>query len=200
MEFNEKLQELRKQKGLTQDELAQKLYVSRTAISKWESGRGYPSIDSLKEIAIFFSVTVDELLSSGEMLSIATEEKKELKKHFCLLVFGLLDVSAVLLFFLPLFATRADGLIQACSLLSPSGFQPWIKILFSSLCALTALWGVLTLALQNLQIRIWVKSKYIISLSLSTLTLLFLILCLQPYAAVFTFLVTAVKAFAFIKR
>ena len=41
MEFNEKLQELRKQRGLTQEELAEKLYVSRTAISKWESGRGY---------------------------------------------------------------------------------------------------------------------------------------------------------------
>ena len=54
MDFSKKLQELRKQKGLTQEELAKKLYVSRTAISKWESGRGYPSIDSLKEIAKFF--------------------------------------------------------------------------------------------------------------------------------------------------
>lgn len=53
MEFSQKLQELRKQKGLTQEELAKSLYVSRTAISKWESGRGYPSIDSLKEIANF---------------------------------------------------------------------------------------------------------------------------------------------------
>ena len=200
MEFNEKLQELRKQKGLTQEELAQKLYVSRTAISKWESGRGYPNIDSLKEIALFFSVTVDELLSSGEILSIATEEKREMKKHFCLLVFGLLDVSAVLLCFLPLFATRTDGLIQPCSLISPNGIRFWIKILFSSLSLLTALLGILTLALQNLKVRIWAKSKYIISLSLSTLTLILLILCLQPYAAVFTFLVTAVKAFFLIKR
>ena len=61
MEFNEKLQELRKSKGLTQEELAEALYVSRTAILKWESGRGYPSIDSLKEISKFFSVTIDEL-------------------------------------------------------------------------------------------------------------------------------------------
>ena len=62
MEFNEKLQELRKQKGLTQEALAEALFVSRTAVSKWESGRGYPNIDSLKGIAKFFGVTVDELL------------------------------------------------------------------------------------------------------------------------------------------
>ena len=54
MEFNEKLQELRKSRSLTQEELAEALFVSRTAVSKWESGRGYPSIDSLKEISRFF--------------------------------------------------------------------------------------------------------------------------------------------------
>ena len=63
MEFHEKLQEPRKQKGLTQEDLAASLYVSRTAISKWESGRGYPNIDSLKAIAKFYSVTIDKLLS-----------------------------------------------------------------------------------------------------------------------------------------
>ena len=48
MELSEKLQELRKEKGLTQEELAEALFVSRTAISKWESGRGVPNIESLK--------------------------------------------------------------------------------------------------------------------------------------------------------
>ena len=103
MEFNEKLQALRKQKGLTQEALAEKLYVSRTAISKWESGRGYPEIDSLKAIAKFFSVTVDELLSTDEALAIGEEEKKQAQTHFLDLAYGLLDLSMALLFFLPLF-------------------------------------------------------------------------------------------------
>ena len=54
MEFNEKLVQLRKSKNMTQDELAEALYVSRAAVSKWESGRGLPSIDSLKDISKFF--------------------------------------------------------------------------------------------------------------------------------------------------
>ena len=53
MELSEKLQELRKEKGLTQEELAEALFVSRTAISKWESGRGVPNIESLKAISKF---------------------------------------------------------------------------------------------------------------------------------------------------
>ncbi len=64
MEFNEKLQQLRTGKNLTQEQLAEQLYVSRTAISKWESGKGYPNIESLKCISKFFSVTIDELLSN----------------------------------------------------------------------------------------------------------------------------------------
>ena len=74
MEFHEKLQELRKNRGLTQEELSEALYVSRTAISKWESGRGYPNIDSLKEISHFFSVTIDDLLSGEKLLFIAERE------------------------------------------------------------------------------------------------------------------------------
>lgn len=61
-EFNEKLQELRRQKGLTQEELANQLFVTRAAVPKWESGRGYPSIDSLKAISKFFSISQDDLL------------------------------------------------------------------------------------------------------------------------------------------
>ena len=76
MEFNQKLIELRKKKGLTQEELGAILFVSRTAISKWESGRGYPNLDTLKTMSKFFGVTVDELLSCDQLLSVAEQDGK----------------------------------------------------------------------------------------------------------------------------
>jgi len=97
MEFNEKLQQLRKQRNLTQEELAETLYVSRTAVSKWESGRGYPSIDSLKAISRLFSVSIDELLSSEELISLAETESKEKAESFSDMVFGILDCTTMLL-------------------------------------------------------------------------------------------------------
>ena len=100
MEFNEKLQNLRKQKGITQEELAEELFVSRTAISKWESGRGYPSIDSLKGISDFFDVTVDELLSSEEIMIIAQEDSDNKSSKIKDLIFGMLDICNILLLFL----------------------------------------------------------------------------------------------------
>ena len=92
MEFYEKLQELRKNRGLTQEELAEALHVSRTAVSKWESNRGYPSIDSLKEISMYFSVTIDELLSGEKIISIAERENKGKIRSMCNLLFGITPV------------------------------------------------------------------------------------------------------------
>ncbi len=77
MEFCKKLQQLRKLHNLTQEELAEALFVSRTAVSKWESGRGYPSIDSLKAISKQFSVSVDELLSGDELIVLAETDGRE---------------------------------------------------------------------------------------------------------------------------
>ena len=121
MELSEKLQELRKEKGLTQEELAEALFVSRTAISKWESGRGVPNIESLKAISKFFSVSIDELLSGEEILKIADEDNKQKEKHTRDLVFGLLDCSLIMFLFLPFFGQKGDEIIKEVSLLSLTG-------------------------------------------------------------------------------
>ena len=85
---------MRKNRGLTQEELAQVLYVSRTAISKWESGRGYLSIDSLKEISNYFGVTIDDLL------------------------FGMVDLFFFILIVLSLYPKPINGYIFSVNLFS----------------------------------------------------------------------------------
>ena len=200
MEFNEKLQELRKQKGLTQEELAASLYVSRTAISKWESGRGYPNIESLKAIAKFFSVTVDELLSTDEVLTIAEEDSRRKEKHFRDLMYGLLDICIALLLFLPFFAEDADGIIQSVSLIALGGVQTYLKIAYLVVVITMTVMGVLTLTLQNCQVSVWVKNKTMVSLMLGAILVLLLMISSQPYAAVFAFVLLTIKALMLIKR
>ena len=200
MELNEKLQELRKQKGLTQEELAQQLYVSRTAISKWESGRGYPNIESLKAIAQFFSVTVDQLLSPDEVLTIAEEDGKQRESNLRDLVYGLLDLSMLLLLFLPFFAQRAGGSIESVSLLALTGIQVYLKGAYLAVLISLSITGVLTLAFQNSREVLWAKSKRTVSLSLGTGLVLLFMISSQPYAAVFAFALLAIQAFLLLKK
>jgi len=199
MELNEKLQELRKQKRLTQEELAESLYVSRTAISKWEAGRGYPSIDSLKSIAKFFGVTIDELLSSDELLIIAEEDTKQKKNHFRDLVFGLLDCSIAMFFFLPFFGQKVNAIVQEVSLLSLTEIAPYLRISYFVVVIGIIVSGILTLALQNCYQAFWVKNKSKISLALNALGALLFIISSQPYGAAFLFIFLVIKVLMLVK-
>ena len=200
MEFHEKLQELRKQKGLTQEELAESLYVSRTAISKWESGRGYPNIDSLKAISKFFSVTIDELLSGEEVLTIAEEDQKQKEAHLRDMVFGLLDLSAVMVFFVPFFGQKTDGYVQAVSLASLTVIAPYLKAAFFAAVIGMIIFGILTLVLQNYRGVFWVRNKSMISLTLNAAGALLFIISSQPYTATFLFIFLAIKVIVLIKK
>lgn len=199
MEFNEKLQELRKHKGLTQEELAELLFVSRTAVSKWESGRGYPNIDSLKAIARFFGVTIDELLSGDELLTIAEKDTEQKENHIRDLVFGLLDISVAVFFFLPLFGQKVNGIIQEVSLLSLTGIASYLRIAYFVVAIGIAVFGILTLALQKCQQLFWVRNKNRISLILNAVGVTLFIISTQPYAAILLFVFLVIKGLMFIK-
>lgn len=200
MNLPEKIQKLRQDKNLTQEQLAEQLYVSRTAISKWESGRGYPSIDSLKAISRLFSVTIDELLSNDELIIIAENENREKTRNIKTVVFGVLDFMVMLLLFLPIFGQKGEHMIASVSLLSLTIVPAYIKITYLLLVILTTLWGVITLTLQSFQNSRWVKSNVIISLFLSITGTLFFIASMQPYAAVFIFFLLLSKGVLLIKR
>ena len=88
MQFSEKLKMLRKEKGFTQENLADRLNVSRQAITKWESGDGIPDIENLKQISKLFDTTIDELVKEEKDINIDKSYKEvyELEidhtKHF----------------------------------------------------------------------------------------------------------------------
>lgn len=200
MELNEKLRSLRQEKGITQDELASKLYVSRTAVSKWESGRGIPNIESLKAISDFFSISIDELLSGSELLDVAQKNGKATRKGFRDLIFGLTDVFACLLLFLPVFAARTEEGISSASLLTLSGVQPYLAVLYYVSVGLSVVMGVMTLALQSFSFAAWEKIKAKASLTLGVASLILFVISLQPYAAVLSFSLLFIKAAVLLKR
>lgn len=81
MQFSEKLKKLRADKGVSQSELAEKIYVSRSAVAKWENGLGLPSSESLSLLAEFFGVDKSELLSDPETANVIITKNNKLSKQ-----------------------------------------------------------------------------------------------------------------------
>ena len=200
MDFNEKLQSLRKSKGLTQEELADALFVSRTAISKWESGRGYPSIDSLKDISKFFSVSIDDLLSGEKLLSLAEKENKSNIRNICDLLFGIVDLCSFILVVLPLYPNTIDGFVYSVNLLNYTQTTTlniticWI--MFISLVII----GAVKVILARIKAEKCSKILMEISIAISILTVLFLAITREVYAVVVVFLLLIIKGVIFLRQ
>ena len=77
MTFKEKLVILRKSKGLTQDDFASAVGVSRQAVYKWESGQSYPEVPKLLEMKMLFTISIDELLDDNYDLPLPEKKKKK---------------------------------------------------------------------------------------------------------------------------
>ncbi|MCR5805150.1 MAG: helix-turn-helix domain-containing protein [Clostridia bacterium] len=198
MEFNEKLQELRKNKGMTQEELAEELYVSRTAISKWESGRGYPNIDSLKEISRYFSITIDELICSDEMITVAENEKKELISKYISLICNALDILTAILLFIPAFGNGTDT-PDTVSLFALNEINPWVKVVFVVIIGAMILNGICGVIIANFNKPKWNNHRLITGIVLSILSVTIFIVTRQPYAGIFCFAFLVIKGFLLIK-
>lgn len=200
MEFNEKLQELRKSRGLTQEELAEALFVSRTAISKWESGRGYPSIDSLKEISRYFSVSIDVLLSGDQLIMIAEKENKSNLNSVCDLLLGFVDLFSLLLIFLPLYQKPSNGYIYAVNLFgyvdNDANIITTYWVLFVSLTIV----GIVKILMAYFKFEKAKKAVDSLSIGLSVIAVLFLSMAKEPYAITVAFLLLLVKGVLLYKQ
>ena len=193
MEFGEKLQELRKSRGLTQQELAEALYVSRTAISKWESGRGYPSIDSLKEISGFFSVSIDDLLSGEKLVSLAKKENQSNIRHICDLLFGIVDLMNITLIILPLYPNLIDGDIYSVNLFAYTQTTSFNRMVYWVLFVALIVIGGLKVVLNQMRIERGREIITAISTGLSIITVLFLGMTREAYAITMAFLLLILK-------
>jgi transcriptional regulator with XRE-family HTH domain len=186
MEFSEKLKELRRQKGMTQEQLAGTINISRTAISKWESGRGYPSIEALRHLAEAFGVSIDDLLSTNELAMMTEKSQKQDKIRNTSLLYGILDLLALSYFFLPLCVRKAENnvFIQVSLLSLPSSA---VKTLSVFVIAAIALFGLAELLLQTKEDAPW-KRLVLVSLGIHALAILYFSLCHHPYLTVTLFL------------
>lgn len=168
MEFKDNLQKLRNNANFTQEQLAEKLNVSRVTVSKWETGRGYPNLESLKLMAKVFGVTVDDLLSTEQLIEIADINSKRQSSNLCSVFFGLLDFLVCGLFILPIFLDKTiTDTVVLTSLIKLNCLSPIVRWSLIIIVTVISFFGVVELALQNWENRIWKKIKFIISFGLS---------------------------------
>lgn len=82
MNFHEKLIQLRKKEGLSQEELGERLGVSRQTVSKWELGQSYPDFQRLVGISDYFGLSLDELVRDVDVQDVRDQTKKQLSQIY----------------------------------------------------------------------------------------------------------------------
>ena len=199
MEFHEKLQELRKSRGLTQEELSQALYVSRTAISKWESGRGYPSIDSLKEISSFFSVSIDELLSGDKLINIAEKENLSNIQSICDMVFAVIDVMAFMLIILPLYPNTVEGYVYSVNLIEYTEISALQRGIYWGMFIGLIVAGIVKILFNRIKSKRGNKLITELSILLNVVVVLFLAIAREPYGVTVAFVLLVMKGILVVK-
>lgn len=193
MEFHEKLQQLRKKHNLTQEQLAEQLYVSRTAVSKWESGRGYPNLESLKTISKLFAVSIDELLSNDELLELAETENRTNLRRVSGVVFGMLDLITAVFLFLPLLGQQEGDLIRSVSLFEHTALSPFLRTLYFLTLIVTSAFGLVEMFLELSNREKDPGICKICSIVLYAAAILLFAVSRQPYITALLFLLFMVK-------
>ena len=165
-----------------------------------QEGRGYPSIDSLKEISKYFRITIDELLSMEKLLSIAERENKENRQNICDMLFGLLDISSFILIVLPLYPNMVDGVIYSVNLFEYTQTTFLNRLVYWAIFILLIVVGSIKLLLTKFTNEKCNRIVTVVSMMLSILIVLFLALTREAYALVVVFLLLVIKGILVLKN
>ena len=193
-------QALLSKKGISAEQLAEQLFVSRTAVSKWESGRGYPNLESLKYLSKLFGISIDELLSNDDLLELAERDKRANIGRVIGLVFGALDVIALAFLFLPLFGQQEGDYVRAVTLLSHTGMEDTLRWFFVGILALLSAFGVFELVVELITPERWLSLCRLCSLALHAAAMFLFAVSRQPYVTALLFLLFVVKVVLLIQE
>ncbi|MBQ1258436.1 MAG: helix-turn-helix transcriptional regulator [Clostridia bacterium] len=180
MDVGKKIQRLRTERALTQGQLAEKLFVSRTAVSKWETGRGTPNIESLKLIAKEFNVTLDELLRAEEAIEVCEKEHRKRNSK----ADAILNLCAGLALILPLYKAEMGEKYVSVPIYA---FTGRFIVLFWIIPAILFVLGAVQLAVRKGE-----EARFIGVFTDACAVIVF-ILTGQPYPAVLYFVFLLLK-------
>ena len=99
MKFSEKIKEIRKMQNLTQEQFAEKIFISRNAVAKWESDRGYPDIQNLITISEVFEISLDDLIKNDKKLKTKIILDSASKKWLILVIIYLIAIISYIGYF-----------------------------------------------------------------------------------------------------
>ena len=167
MLLNEKLRMLRKQNNLTQEELAEKLNVSRQAITKWESGDGTPDIENIKQISLLFDIKIDELVKEDETITIKDKNQfsflKELEidhtKHFDIKICEIQELNLM---------PNDEEKVKIKILSDEENIEESFKIIFDDLYNRLDIDIKSIMKNQNISINMYIPEKYIDEIELNS--------------------------------
>lgn len=128
--FSENLKNLRKDKGITQEELADAIFVSRSVIAKYETGISYPSKENLEKLALYFNVKVEELIHNSETTLEFANSKSifERVNYICLIIVSIFSFIISVFVFMPVF--KGQKYVYP---IPPGESQPQLEHFFASI-------------------------------------------------------------------
>ena len=195
MDFGEKLKALRTERGLTQEQRAARLYVSRTAVSKWETGGGSPNLDSLQAVARLFDVSVDDLLSTDDLIVLARDERRSTARSSGMLSFGLLDVLAVVFAFIPLYGVDDGSFVRMANLADYGAsvdFGASFAVMAAAVVSLMFV-GAVEIVLAAAGSRRAARIVALVGFAVQALAVVLFASTMQPYATTLMFVLLLAK-------
>jgi len=178
MSLGDKIKQLRTKNGMTQEDLAGKLFITRNAISKWETNKGFPNIDSLKELVNVFGVSLDYLLNEEELITLAIENKKNLELNKNLIYAFILFLSFALIgTLIPYYSFESDPTSGMAvfiiflplsyvllGILSVLLTIKWPYVIVASALAITPIYVFFEVAIPTVRFGTWGIGYYILFL------------------------------------